>query len=209
MLRRSARDFYHRLLSRVLCALRPRLDRSTMSWWGGKKPEKPMEKTDAAPGGFDEKTDFQGGGSSFGGSNFAAGPSSGGASAPKPSGAIAAAQRQQMAQQEMMQQLQQQQMVQEGETLPRHPTRPTPWRLSTLAQLQPPSSPIRRRHHQVLNKLTEAAFDKCINKPESGLGSSEKQCINATVQKWLDTTQFVQGRFQRKAQAAQEQQQLN
>eukprot|EP00621_Florenciella_sp_RCC1693_P014644 CAMPEP_0182534472 /NCGR_PEP_ID=MMETSP1323-20130603/15834_1 /TAXON_ID=236787 /ORGANISM="Florenciella parvula, Strain RCC1693" /LENGTH=145 /DNA_ID=CAMNT_0024744491 /DNA_START=53 /DNA_END=490 /DNA_ORIENTATION=+ len=145
-----------------------------MSWWGGKKPEKPMEKTDAAPGGFDEKTDFQGGGSSFGGSNFAAGPSSGGASAPKPSGAIAAAQRQQMAQQEMMQQLQQQQMVQE-----------------------------------VLNKLTEAAFDKCINKPESGLGSSEKQCINATVQKWLDTTQFVQGRFQRKAQAAQEQQQLN
>lgn len=168
-----------------------------------------MEKTDAAPGGFDEKTDFQGGGSSFGGSNFAAGPSSGGASAPKPSGAIAAAQRQQMAQQEMMQQLQQQQMVQEGETLPRHPTRPTPWLLSTLAQLQPPSSPIRRRHHQVLNKLTEAAFDKCINKPESGLGSSEKQCINATVQKWLDTTQFVQGRFQRKAQAAQEQQQLN
>ena len=68
---------------------------------------------------------------------------------------------------------------------------------------------IAARHHQVLNKLTEAAFDKCINKPESGIGSSEKQCINATVQKWLDTTQFVQGRFQRKAQAAQEQQQLN
>jgi len=62
---------------------------------------------------------------------------------------------------------------------------------------------------EVMNKLTEASFDRCINKPESGLGSSERQCINATVHKWLDTTQFVQGRFQRKAQQMQQQQQLN
>ena len=74
---------------------------------------------DAAPGGFDEKTDFHAGGESFGGSNFAAGGNSSvgsSAAASKPaSGAIAAAQRQQMAQQEMVQQLQQQQIVQEGE----------------------------------------------------------------------------------------------
>eukprot|EP00617_Octactis_speculum_P011693 CAMPEP_0185781210 /NCGR_PEP_ID=MMETSP1174-20130828/101571_1 /TAXON_ID=35687 /ORGANISM="Dictyocha speculum, Strain CCMP1381" /LENGTH=170 /DNA_ID=CAMNT_0028471095 /DNA_START=30 /DNA_END=543 /DNA_ORIENTATION=- len=54
---------------------------------------------------------------------------------------------------------------------------------------------------QVMGKLTEIAFEQCIGKPGDALGNREKDCINATVQKYFDTTEFVGHRYQRQQQS--------
>mmetsp|Transcript_2505 Transcript_2505/g.2611 ORF Transcript_2505/g.2611 Transcript_2505/m.2611 type:complete len:134 (+) Transcript_2505:94-495(+) len=48
----------------------------------------------------------------------------------------------------------------------------------------------------VMFKLTDVAFDQCVPKPSSSLSSSEQSCINATVGKYLETTELIVGRFQ-------------
>lgn len=46
-----------------------------------------------------------------------------------------------------------------------------------------------------MGRLTELAFSKCVQKPSSSLSSSEQNCINATVLKYFDTSEFVLGRL--------------
>jgi len=51
----------------------------------------------------------------------------------------------------------------------------------------------------VINNLTDRAFEKCINgKPGDSLSGSEAACVHSTVNKWLDTNEFMMGRLQRK-----------
>jgi hypothetical protein len=47
----------------------------------------------------------------------------------------------------------------------------------------------------VMFKMTEMSFDKCITKPSTSLSSSEKSCIKSVVSKYLDSSEFVIGRF--------------
>lgn len=51
---------------------------------------------------------------------------------------------------------------------------------------------------QVVTKLTEASFEKCIQgKPSESLSGRESACIYATVGKWLDTSEFMRGRMEK------------
>mmetsp|Transcript_14096 Transcript_14096/g.21008 ORF Transcript_14096/g.21008 Transcript_14096/m.21008 type:complete len:124 (-) Transcript_14096:1411-1782(-) len=51
----------------------------------------------------------------------------------------------------------------------------------------------------VINTLTDKAFEKCITgKPGDSLGGKEAACVHATVCKWLDTNEFMNGRMERK-----------
>ncbi len=51
----------------------------------------------------------------------------------------------------------------------------------------------------VINTLTEKAFEKCITgKPGDSLSGKDVACVNATVCKWLDTNEFINGRMARK-----------
>lgn len=53
--------------------------------------------------------------------------------------------------------------------------------------------------HTVINTLTDKAFEKCITgKPGDSLSGKEVSCVNATVCKWLDTNEFMNGRMERK-----------
>lgn len=47
----------------------------------------------------------------------------------------------------------------------------------------------------VVMKITDIAFDQCVQKPTEALSSSEQSCIAATVGKYLDTTELIVGRF--------------
>ncbi|KAL9190704.1 hypothetical protein ACHAXT_000410 [Thalassiosira profunda] len=50
----------------------------------------------------------------------------------------------------------------------------------------------------VINTLTDKAFEKCIARPGDSLTGKEAACVNATVCKWLDTNEFINGRMERK-----------
>ncbi|KAL7432398.1 hypothetical protein ACHAXM_003084 [Skeletonema potamos] len=51
----------------------------------------------------------------------------------------------------------------------------------------------------VINTLADKAFEKCITgKPGDSLSGKEVACVNATVCKWLDTNEFMNGRMERK-----------
>ncbi|KAK1743760.1 hypothetical protein QTG54_005357 [Skeletonema marinoi] len=51
----------------------------------------------------------------------------------------------------------------------------------------------------VINTLTDKAFEKCITgKPGDSLSGKEAACVHATVCKWLDTNEFMNGRLERK-----------
>ena len=51
----------------------------------------------------------------------------------------------------------------------------------------------------VINTMTDKAFEKCItNKPGDSLTGKEAACVNASVCKWLDTNEFMNGRMARK-----------
>ncbi|CAM9530375.1 unnamed protein product [Ectocarpus sp. 4 AP-2014] len=52
----------------------------------------------------------------------------------------------------------------------------------------------------IVSRLTDLAFTKCIQKPSSSLSSSEQSCINATVLKYFDTSEFVLGRLMKSQQ---------
>ena len=47
----------------------------------------------------------------------------------------------------------------------------------------------------VMFKLTEAAFQKCVEKPSSSLSSSETSCIKAVTGKYLDTSEVILSRM--------------
>jgi hypothetical protein len=44
---------------------------------------------------------------------------------------------------------------------------------------------------QVMFKLTEQAFDSCVQKPSSSLSSSEQTCIAAVASKYLEAGEFM------------------
>ena len=50
---------------------------------------------------------------------------------------------------------------------------------------------------QVVSKLTQIAFDRCVQKPDSSLSSSEITCIHAVTGKYLDGSEFVVKRLQK------------
>jgi hypothetical protein len=47
----------------------------------------------------------------------------------------------------------------------------------------------------VMFKLTEAAFQKCVEKPSTSLSSSETNCIKAVVGKYLDASELILARM--------------
>jgi hypothetical protein len=49
----------------------------------------------------------------------------------------------------------------------------------------------------IVFKLTESAFEACITKPSSSLSSSEKTCLTAIANKYLDTQEVVTAHLQR------------
>jgi hypothetical protein len=73
---------------------------------------------------------------------------------------------------------------------------------SAMGDLQEFSMALRQQImiQQVINTLTDKAFEKCITgKPgDDGLTGKEVGCVNAVVCKWLDTNEFMNGRIARK-----------
>jgi hypothetical protein len=60
---------------------------------------------------------------------------------------------------------------------------------------------------QVISDLTDRSYEKCVTaKPNDTLSGSQVACIRATVNKWLDTNEFLTGRLAKKQQMAQQQQ---
>ena len=54
---------------------------------------------------------------------------------------------------------------------------------------------------QVINDLSDRAYEKCVtSKPSDSLNGSQVACIKATVNKWLDTNEFMSGRLAKKSQ---------
>jgi import inner membrane translocase subunit TIM8 len=51
---------------------------------------------------------------------------------------------------------------------------------------------------EVVSKLTAISFEACVGKPDSQLSSREISCIHASVGKYLDGSDFILGRMQRK-----------
>lgn len=51
---------------------------------------------------------------------------------------------------------------------------------------------------QVINHLTEVAFESCVDKSGKSLSGSEQKCIMNSVHKYLDTSDFVVGRMSHK-----------
>ena len=59
---------------------------------------------------------------------------------------------------------------------------------------------------QVINDLSDRSYTHCItSKPSETLSGSQAACIQSTVNKWMDTNEFIMGRLQKKS-AAQHQQ---
>jgi len=55
---------------------------------------------------------------------------------------------------------------------------------------------------KAITEMTDLAFEKCITgKPGDSLGSKETNCVHSTVNKWLDTNEFMIRRLQKKQQA--------
>ena len=54
-----------------------------------------------------------------------------------------------------------------------------------------------------LSKLTEIAFEKCVTKPDTTMGSRETECIAAVMHKYVDAQKLVIGRYTRQQQAQQ------
>ena len=59
---------------------------------------------------------------------------------------------------------------------------------------------------QVISDLTDRSYEKCVtSKPSDTLSGSQVACIKATVNKWLDTNEFMTGRLAKKQQMAAQQ----
>ena len=60
---------------------------------------------------------------------------------------------------------------------------------------------------QVINDLSDKSYEKCItSKPSETLSGSQVACVKATVNKWMDTNEFITGRLEKKAQQQQQSQ---
>jgi hypothetical protein len=54
---------------------------------------------------------------------------------------------------------------------------------------------------QVISDLSDRSYEKCVtSKPSETLTGSQAACIKSTVNKWLDTNEFMTGRLAKKSQ---------
>jgi import inner membrane translocase subunit TIM8 len=51
---------------------------------------------------------------------------------------------------------------------------------------------------QVISKLTEVCWNKCVTSTSSGMGSREKTCVENCSKRYIDASSFVQARLQNK-----------
>ena len=57
----------------------------------------------------------------------------------------------------------------------------------------------------VITALSDTAFKKCITgKPSDSMSGSQVACVHSTVNKWMDTNEFMMGRLAKKEQAMQQ-----
>mmetsp|Transcript_13812 Transcript_13812/g.20223 ORF Transcript_13812/g.20223 Transcript_13812/m.20223 type:complete len:123 (-) Transcript_13812:110-478(-) len=76
---------------------------------------------------------------------------------------------------------------------------------SGLADMQQFSLALRQQImvQTVITDLSDTAFAQCITgKPSDSLSGKESACIHATVNKWMDTNEFMMGRLAKKQQQA-------
>ncbi len=52
----------------------------------------------------------------------------------------------------------------------------------------------------IITNLSDTAFAKCIGKPSDSLSGKEAACIHSTVNKLMDTNEFMMGRLAKKQQ---------
>ena len=75
--------------------------------------------------------------------------------------------------------------------------------MSGLQEIQQASMILQQQMlvQQVINDLTDRSYEKCVtSKPSDALSGSQVACIRATVNKWLDTNEFMTGRLAKKSQ---------
>lgn len=78
---------------------------------------------------------------------------------------------------------------------------------SAAAEMQQMSMMLQQQMlvQQVINDLSDRSFEKCItSKPSETLTGSQVACVKATVNKWMDTNEFITGRLEKKAQQQQQ-----
>ena len=76
---------------------------------------------------------------------------------------------------------------------------------SGLADMQQFSMALRQQIlvQTVITDLCDTAFQQCITgKPNESLSGKEAACIHSTVNKWMDTNEFIMGRLAKKQQQA-------
>lgn len=58
---------------------------------------------------------------------------------------------------------------------------------------------------QVISDLCDRSYEKCItSRPSDSLNGTQVACIKATVNKWLDSNEFMTGRLAKKSQQQQQ-----
>mmetsp|Transcript_15505 Transcript_15505/g.32102 ORF Transcript_15505/g.32102 Transcript_15505/m.32102 type:complete len:129 (+) Transcript_15505:86-472(+) len=78
---------------------------------------------------------------------------------------------------------------------------------SAAAEMQQMSMMLQQQMlvQQVINDLSDRSYEKCItSKPSETLSGSQVACVKATVNKWMDTNEFITGRLEKKAQQQQQ-----
>lgn len=78
---------------------------------------------------------------------------------------------------------------------------------SGMQELQQASMVIQQQMlvQQVISDLSDRSYAKCVtSKPSDTLTGSQVACIKATVNKWLDTNEFMTGRLAKKSQQQQQ-----
>mmetsp|Transcript_22529 Transcript_22529/g.55834 ORF Transcript_22529/g.55834 Transcript_22529/m.55834 type:complete len:127 (-) Transcript_22529:44-424(-) len=78
---------------------------------------------------------------------------------------------------------------------------------SAAAEMQQMSMMLQQQMlvQQVINDLSDRSYEKCItSKPSETLTGSQVACVKATVNKWMDTNEFITGRLEKKAQQQQQ-----
>ncbi|CAJ1961829.1 unnamed protein product [Cylindrotheca closterium] len=78
---------------------------------------------------------------------------------------------------------------------------------SGMQELQQASMLIQQQMmvQQVISDLSDRSYEKCVtSKPSESLSGSQVACVKSTVNKWLDTNEFMTGRLAKKSQAQQQ-----
>jgi hypothetical protein len=78
---------------------------------------------------------------------------------------------------------------------------------SGMAELQQASMAIQQQMmvQQVISDLSDRSYERCVtSRPSETLTGSQVACIKATVNKWLDTNEFITGRLAKKSKQQQQ-----